>query len=158
MKNIGKVLFATVAVTVAAFALYIFVDSLLGGNPKAFITPSPSSTDLAIGQTYEVADFQTCELPDGSKAYEFHFGGADRSRRNQLVPHLDGRDQRILRQSADIPAGMMRLRKVVEHHKDPTLEGFHYGTFVENWEGLAVEYNGPIQPQKVVRPCGPARS
>ena len=139
----------------AAFAVVVLVFGGFGlfGSSKAAVSP----TDLVVGQIYEVADFRTCRLADGSSAYEWHFGGADRSRRNQLTPALDGRGRRILRRTSDIPAGTMRLRRVTERAGDPTLEGFTYGTYRYAWEGIVVELNGRMEPQKVVRPCGPAR-
>ena len=92
----------------AAFAVVVLVFGGFGlfGSSKAAVSP----TDLVVGQIYEVADFRTCRLADGSSAYEWHFGGADRSRRNQLTPALDGRGRRILRRTSDIPA--VRLDRV----------------------------------------------
>jgi len=149
-----KILFAVAAVAVIAISIFTFI-----GGRSTFVKGgiSNSATDLVIGQVYEVADFESCSLPNGL-AYEWHFGGADRSRRNQLVPVLDGRGRRILRKSPEIPVGTMRLRKIVEHAEDPMLEGFKYGTYSNHWEGLVIEYNGRVKSQPVVRPCGPARS
>ena len=152
MPLFTKAFFAAVALIAIALVGWTSFPSL-GGS----VTGS-SVTDLEVGKTYQVADFESCSLPNGSKAYEWHFGGDDRSRRNQLTPHLDGRGRRILRQSTDIPAGSMRLSRVVEHREDPMLEGFRYGTFREDWEGLVIDYNGRVESQRVVRPCGPARS
>lgn len=152
-----KMFFATAAVIVIGLGLFTFIG---GHYSSALINVSVSSasTDLIIGQTYKVADFGSCYLPDKVEAYEWHFGGADRSRRNQLTPKLDGRGRRILHKSSDIPAGTMRLRKVVEHAEDPMLEGFKYGTYISHWESLVIDYNGRIESQSVIRSCGPARS
>lgn len=144
MKN---ALFALV--TLVAIALGVIAFSAGRGTSSAAVSP----TDLVVGQTYRVADFRSCQMDDGALAYEWHFGGMDRSRRNQLTPYLDGRGRRILRPTAAIPFGMMRLVRVNE--ADPTLEGFSYGTY--RWEGLVVEYNGSVEPQAVVKVCGPAR-
>ena len=144
-----RLFFATVGVVVIGLTIFTFLRGLSG---------PVMATDLVVGKTYKVADFETCSLPNGSGAHEWHFGGGDRSRRNQLTPAFDGRGRRILRKSSDIPAGTMRLRKVVEHAEDPMLEGFKYGTYINHWEGLVIEYNGRIESQSVVRPCGPARS
>lgn len=155
VARIARLVFAFVAVVAIFFGVMAVVDLV---RSPVNILVSNTASDLVIDQTYKVADFGSCKLPDGSRAYEWHFGGADRSRRNQLTPKLDGRGRRILRKSSDIPAGTMRLRKVVEHHEDPTLEGFKYGTYVSHWESLVIDYNGPVEPQTNVRPCGPARS
>lgn len=143
-----KILFALVTVVVVV----LWIMTFAGHNHM-----NNTVTDLGIGAVLQVSDFETCLLPNGSRAYEWHFGGADRSRRNQLTPVFDGRGRRILRKSSGIPAGTMMLRKVVEHHEDPTLEGFKYGTYVNHWEGLVIDYNGPIRPQATIHPCGPAR-
>ena len=153
---ISRLMFAMVAVIVVLMGIITIGRYFLSDGVNVVVTNA--ATDLVIGQTYEVADFETCSLPDKSSALEWHFGGVDRSRRNQLTPKLDGCGRRILRKSSDIPAGTMRLRKVVEHSEDPTLEGFKYGTYVSHWESLVIDYNGQIQPHGIVRPCGPARS
>jgi len=151
-----RLFFAIVAVVVSSLVVFTFIRGL--SNNGSTVNVSGSATDLVIGQTYKVADFESCSLPDKSEAHEWHFGGVDRSRRNQLTPKLDGRGRRILRKSSDIPADTMRLRKVVEHAEDPVLEGFKYGTYVSHWESIVIDYNGRIESQTIVRPCGPARS
>lgn len=139
---------------VVALAFGALVGYGLFGGPAQAQTVG--ATDLVIGTAYQVADFQTCAAPDGSLRKEWHFGGADRSRRNQMTPERDGRGRRIFRvvkNDSSLPAGHMRLRKVTE--ADPVLEGFAYGTYA--WEGIVVEYNGRVEGQRAVGPCGPAR-
>jgi len=141
---------------VAALVIGLIIGySVFGGTRVTAQTVG--ATDLVVGTVYEVADFKTCQASNGTARYEFHFGGADRSRRAQQIPVLDGRGRRIMRINKSLPFGTLRLVKVVEHRQDPTLEGFVYGSFVEHWEGLVVEINGQVQPQRVVGPCGPAR-
>ena len=145
--------FALVTVVVVALVLATFI----GRSATPTVSPTVSPTDLVIGQAYKVADFQSCKLADGSLATEWHFGGADRSRRNQLTPSFDGHGRNIFRVVTNyraLPAGYMRLRPVTEF--DPILEGFSYGTY--HWSGLVVEYNGRVEPQAVVGPCGTPRS
>lgn len=144
----------TIAAIVITAVLAIFGTYMFVGGPAQAQTVG--ATDLVVGQKYEVADFKTCSAPDGSLRKEWHFGGADRSRRNQMTPERDGRRWKIFRvvkNDSSLPAGHMRLRKVTE--ADPTLEGFSYGTYA--WEGLLVEYNGRVERQSVIGPCGPAR-
>ena len=143
-------------------AIVIFAFIVIFGTIYVFIEDRPAqtqrvgSTDLVSGQAYKVADFKTCNLPGGTAAIEWHFGGAHRSLRNQLTPRLDGRGRRIFRvvkNDSTLPAGHMRLRSVTE--SDPTVEGFSFGNY--SWSGLVVEYNGRVERQSVVGPCGPAR-
>ena len=145
-RSIGAVVITAV---LAIVGTYLFV-----GGPSQAQTAGP--TDLVVGQAYQVADFSTCSVPDGSLRKEWHFGGRDRSRRNQFTPERDGRGRRIFRRvthDSTLPVGHMRLRKVNE--TDPVLEGFSYGNY--SWSGLVVEYNGRVERQSVVGPCGPAR-
>ena len=137
------------ALLVGIVGTYMFI-----GGPVKAQTVGP--TDLVAGQAYEVADFKTCSAPDGSLRKEWHFGGKDRSRRNQQTPERDGRDRKIfqvVKNDSSLPAGHMRLRRMSE--ADPTVEGFSFGNY--SWEGVVVEYNGRVERQSVVGPCGPAR-
>ena len=150
--NVNRRVFEVVAALVVSFGLGYWVFS--GGHTSAEASLGP--TDLVVGQAYEVADFLTCSAPDGSRRKEWHFGGVDRSRRNQLTPDFDGRGRRIFKvvtTDRSLPASHMRLRLVSE--ADPTLEGFLYGSYA--WEGLVVEYNGHVESQSHLKACGPAR-
>ena len=146
-------LFALVTLVVVALGLATFI----GRSATPVVSQTVSPTDLVVGQTYKVADFRLCRMRDGSLATEWHFGGVDRSLRNQLTPQVDGRGREIFRvvtNNRNLPNGYMRLRPVTEF--DPILEGFSYGTY--RWSGLVVEYNGRVEPQAVVGPCGTPRS
>lgn len=142
-------------VVAAALVVGLLVGYGIFGGPASAAPQGP--TDLVVGTAYQVADFKVCLLANGMPATEWHFDGADRSRRNQLTPELDGRGRRIFRVVANdpsLPAGYMRLRHVEE--TDPVLEGFRYGTY--SWGGILVEYNGPVEAQRRPLPtCGPAR-
>lgn len=147
-RNIGAVVIVITTVLVVV-GTYLFV-----GGPAQTQTAGPS--DLVVGTAYEVGDFRACQAADGSRRTEWHFAGQHRSLRNQQTPLIDGRGRRIFRvvtNDTSLPAGYMRLRKVTE--ADPTLEGHIYGDY--SWKGVVVEYNGRVERQRVVRPCGPTR-
>ena len=151
--------FYAIASVIAGVVFGVAMMILFGG-PGRVGAVFQDPTDLVVGLATQVADFRSCKLPDESLATEWHFGGADRSRRNQLTPQFDGRGRRIFRvvtNDPTLPAGHMRIRRVEEHAADPKLEGFDYGTFRYDWNGLRVEFNGPVQPQATIGPCGPAR-
>lgn len=144
-----------VAAVIAVLIIGISLGYLFFGNTTVQ-GQTQGASDLVVGTIYEVADFRPCQLINGATATEWHFGGADRSLRNQLTPRFDGRGRRIFRvvkNDPSLPASHMRLRKVSE--ADPTLEGFSYGTYV--WEGIVVQYNGRVERQQSIGPCGPAR-
>ncbi|OGM99284.1 MAG: hypothetical protein A2915_02545 [Candidatus Yanofskybacteria bacterium RIFCSPLOWO2_01_FULL_41_34] len=144
-----------VGALIAVLCLAILAILVGFGGDRASALPQ-GPTDLVVYQAYQVADFRSCKLADGSLATEWHFGGADRSRRNQLTPALDGRGRpifRVVTNNRNLPAGHMRLRMVAE--ADPTLEGFKYGDY--SWNGIVVEYNGRVEDQRIVGPCGPDR-
>jgi hypothetical protein len=144
----ARVVVALVATLVVGLGLgYLF----FGGRMVAAEPLGP--TDLTVGQIYQVADFRTCVAPGGGFRYEVHFGGADRSRRNQQIPYFDGRGRRILRTTGALPPGTIRLVKVREG--DPYLEGFSYGNYA--WEGIIVEIGGKIRQQRRIGVCGPTR-
>lgn len=118
-----------VAAVVAVLIIGIGLGYLFFGNTTVQ-GQTQGASDLVVGTIYEVADFRACQLINGAPATEWHFGGANRSLRNQQTPVRDGRGRRIFRvvkNDKTLPAGHMRLRKVSE--ADPTLEGFSYGTY-----------------------------
>ena len=145
----------TIATIVGTAVIAIVGTHLFLGGRASAAPQGP--TDLIVGPTYQVADFRACTVVGtGATATEWHFGGANRSLRNQLTPRLDGRGRRILRvvtNDSSLPAGHMRLRHVTE--SDPTLEGFTYGSYA--WAGIMVEYNGRVEGQRNIGPCGQAR-
>lgn len=134
------------------FGLAATLAVLLGYRYAVVTHAAPADPwQLVDGQVYEVADFRACAR-DGVTFTEWHFGGKDRSVQNHQTPLVDRFGQRWLEVvigDKALPPGHMRVVKVL----DPYADGRRFG----NREVYIAQYNGRVEPQVRLGPCGPSR-
>lgn len=127
----------------------------------AFLRPAPvgdsNPSDIAVGETVAYHDFHSCSLSDGRRVYDFHFGGADRSRRAQFVARLDNmgrRTMRVVTNDPTLPKGHVRLMLFTVPAS--SVEGHNFGT---TWTGevLLINPRRPIEAARTIPSCGPER-
>ncbi|MBI4158260.1 MAG: hypothetical protein HY505_01390 [Candidatus Yanofskybacteria bacterium] len=141
--------------SIIAVVVTVVLVGLLGLS--GFGCSALSVTDIAVGEVVEYHDFHTCYQPDGSRSYDFHFGGADRSRRAQFVDrrnNIGQRTMRVVTNDRTLPKGYVRL--VVETRPAKNREGHSFGTA---WSGevLLINPRRPIERAVNIPLCGPER-
>ena len=163
MNTTRNLLFAAVAIAAAMLGLYTFIGSRPIHPIRGMTGPGP--TDLVVGQVYEVADTFTCDSGDPTQQVrEWHFGGADRSRRNQQTVdwYVDFSGRRVVRieyRPDFFPTnGKKYIRIDNREEENRALEGFDAnGDDDQLRRADFVVHNVRLEPQLVVWPCGPAR-
>ena len=139
----------------AVLAIAAVVYFLGSDSAASSVVISPS--DLEVNGVYEYSDFYSCSLPDGSRAYDFHFMGPDRSRRNQLISRLNNVGERtmtVVTNDPSLSSGHIRL--VLRSVAWRDVEGHNFGT---DWsaEYLQINPRRTIETATRIPPCGPAR-
>lgn len=139
-RTIGAVVLTAV---LAILGTYMF----LGGRASA---QAPVAWQLIDGQSYEVGDFKTCTR-GGSLFVEWHFGGRDRSivAHQTPGPASDRRYFRVVTNNPTLPVGHMRVLPFAGPYAD--------GRRFSSETGWYVEYNGRVERQGTIGPCGPSR-
>ena len=145
-------------VTLVAGAIIALATAFFIGFFEKPVPPPTSVTDIAVNETVAYHDFHSCYQPDGSRSYDFHFGGADRSRRAQFVDRHDNmgrRTMRVVTNDRTLPKGYVRL--IIEAVPAKNREGHSFGTA---WSGevLLINPRRPIERAVNIPPCGPERS